>query len=245
METKNILVADEWLSQRLNKPVFSLPTTKFLSENLFRLKQELQAVPLMAYAKVSVQKTVEGMMLQDMGFRVIDTQVEMQRPLRTFDALPTSVVPIRWALDSDRDEVVSLAAESFHVSRFHLDPLIDNKQADQIKKGWAESFFLNQRGDEMILACEGKSIIGFASLIKLEDSLRIDLIAVKESHRGKQIAEEMMTFAEYQFGSWFEGRPMLSVGVQLANSSSLALYQRMGFTIRESLYVMHIHQDDV
>jgi len=37
----------------------------------------------------------------------------------------------------------------------------------------------------------------------------------------------------------------LSVGVQLANSSSLALYQRMGFTIRESLYVMHIHQDDV
>jgi len=244
MKIESMLIADDWLSQQLGKAVFSLSEKGFLPENLFRLKQELQTTPLMVYAKVPVQHTVEGIMLQDMGFRVVDTHVTMQRPLRTFESLPTSVVPIRWALDSDRDAVLELAAESFHVSRFHLDPLIDNAQADQIKKSWAESFFLNQRGDEMIVACEGRTVIGFTSLIKLKDSLSIDLIAVKKTHRGNQVAEEMMTFAEYQFGSWFEGRPMLSVGTQLANSASLALYQRLGFSIQESLYVLHFHRDD-
>jgi ribosomal protein S18 acetylase RimI-like enzyme len=67
--------------------------------------------------------------------------------------------------------------------------------------------------------------------------LVIDLIAVEKDHRGQGLAKEMILFAASACGN----PQALRAGTQSVNTASLSLYEKLGFRIVSTSYVLHHH----
>lgn len=73
---------------------------------------------------------------------------------------------IREAGMEDIDAVASLAEKSFHYSRFHMDPFLDNRKADLLLKTSAENSIKENFVDIMFVAEIKNKIVGYYSAKK-------------------------------------------------------------------------------
>lgn len=186
--------------------------------------------------KIPVDQIAPLTTLQNLGFRLIDTNVQL---LRTAGEMSSGGYKCRFATDSDYDSVCKIASSSFTKSRFHLDPLISKVTADLVKREWAGNFFKGLRGKWMILAeVEGK-VVGFLQLLKRSDSaIVIDLIAIEPNMQGRGIAGSLISFANSEC---LETPGDIIVGTQISNIQSLAFYIKHGFRIISADYLLHLH----
>lgn len=79
---------------------------------------------------------------------------------------PSKKFSIREARKEDADEVAELAEKSFHYSRFHMDPFLDNKKADLLLKTSARNSILRNFVDVMFVAEVNDKIVGYYSAKK-------------------------------------------------------------------------------
>ena len=63
------------------------------------------------------------------------------------------------------------------------------------------------------------------------------MIAVAKSHQRKGLGEAMIG----QAGKHFDKARNLLVGTQIANVPSMRAYQKLGFRVCDSSYVLHYH----
>ena len=219
------LIADAWLSGLLDRPAYHLgagadPATPV-------------AAPAFVDAKVPTGDIARVQQLINAGFRLVDTNVRLDRAPGALKAAAVEA-HIRPAEPRDAEGVKAIAADSFRFDRFHADPQIPNATADRIKAAWAGNFFSGARGDRMVVAADGASILGFLQIIDQPEYSVIDLIAVAASAQGRGLATAMIAHAIAN------GRAVAwRVGTQIANVPSLRLYERMGFLVTESQYVFH------
>ena len=207
---------------------------------------ELPNTPCFISAKVGTSDLESIRIVESMGFNLIDTNVRFQKCLvNQIKEFPLpSGYSIRLTQNDDQNLIGSVAQSSFIYSRFHLDPSVDNCQADLIKRKWVENFYLGQRGDYMIVACFKCKPVGFAQIICRNDTLIIDLIAVDSAHHGKGLASSMITFAESLALDHSPLSKILVVGTQLANQPSISLYEKLGFRLSRSEYIFHYHSNE-
>ncbi|MDA0266988.1 MAG: GNAT family N-acetyltransferase, partial [Cyanobacteria bacterium] len=145
----------------------------------------------------------------------------------------------RWATPEDEAEVTAIAAQSFTVSRFHLDPQIPNAIANQIKAAWARNFFIGQRGDWMVVAVVQGKVAGFLQLLQSQaNALILDLLAVDPNYRGQGLGRSMITYAAHHC---LQSLRKIQVGTQVANIPALNLYKSLGFQVEQASYVLHLH----
>ena len=244
--TEAELAGDPWLTEQLGQGVYRLlgdglpPDPADVPAAVTARLRDLD-LPSLVYARVPVAAlgTLQG--LQQAGFRLVDTNLTLERPRmppRMRPSHPAGRFRLRPARPEDEPAVVELARGSFVHSRFHLDPQIDDRVADELKAQWAASYFRGRRGDQLAVAETGRGIVGFLLAVSGPDrALVIDLVATQESHRGRGIAADLTRFAQEQ-------RPdarRLRVGTQLANEAALRAYQRLGFTVARAAYVLHFH----
>ena len=74
-------------------------------------------------------------------------------------------------------------------------------------------------------------------LMTADDVMVVDLVAVDEAVRGRSVAGDMTWFAQSQFPQ----AGCLRVGTQLANLPAIRCYERLGFQLVRSQYVLHYH----
>jgi ribosomal protein S18 acetylase RimI-like enzyme len=175
-----------------------------------------------------------------MGFVLIDTSLRFVLPRSDAPKRDASdIAPdIIFATPDMVDAVGEIAARSFVYDRFHRDPVIADSVADGLKRCWATNFFAGKRGDWMVVACEGDRPAGFLQLLRMPDSaLVIDLIAVTAAQRGRGLARAMIAFACRNCGC---SGPIV-VATQVGNTSSVRLYEKMGFRLDAAQYVFHHH----
>jgi ribosomal protein S18 acetylase RimI-like enzyme len=227
----DLLHHDEWLTGMLDCPAFHLTgSVKSLGA------QDLPRERAFVDAKVAVTRIDELRYLQELGFRVVDTNVQL---CRKPEPLQSDMEMCRFAVPGDERWVRDIAASSFAVSRFHLDTKIPKKTADQIKANWAGNFFNGSRGDWMVVAKDQNGLAGFLQILRHGDeAIQIDLIAVAEKARGRGLGQAMIGFAsqfclERPAGMW--------VGTQIANIHSLNFYSALGFSFVSATYVLHLH----
>lgn len=234
---------DLWLTGILDRKVYcvSVPERTDVSvggspEERLMLHDCLNEKPVFLYAKVASNEIGLLGQLEDLGFRLVDTTVVFEKPIapvkRTKDSMN-----IRLVTEADREGVMDLARRSFVFSRFHMDRHIPRKTANEIKAQWAGNYFTGTRGDKMFVALEEGGIVGFLQLIFSDRVITIDLIAIGENHRGKGLARDMINTAEASLKEFNKMR----VGTQVANISSLRLYEKLGFRVVNSGYVLHYH----
>jgi dTDP-4-amino-4,6-dideoxy-D-galactose acyltransferase len=191
--------------------------------------------------KVDVSRVSDVRDLTERGFRVIDTNVQLTLP--GAPAVSGSLLSCRHAVSTDEAAVRAIAAKSFTQTRFHLDPRIPQASANRVKEEWAGNFFAGRRGDWMIVAEDCGQVAGFLQALRTaDDTLVVDLIAVRPESRGQGLGRSMIEFAGQ---SCFGGLGRTSVGTQISNIRSLRLYERMGFRISAAYYVLHMHRRDL
>lgn len=222
---------DDWLSTCLGKPAYHL--TGRPSD--FRL-DDLPSGPALVGAKVPVEDVVGLLHLQGLGFRVLDTNIQLRRPA---DVMPLIGQGVRFARPDDEEQVRTLARTCFAHNRFHRDPEIPDALASLVKEEWAGNYFSGKRGQWMVVAEDDGHAVGFLQLLGGKDEqIVIDLIAVAQASRGKGLAREMIAFASK---ACLGRTAAIQVGTQIANTPSLGLYTRLGFRIVSASYVLHLH----
>ena len=227
-----MLQYDGWLSGVLEKPVYhvsgnalDISTRDIPEENCF------------IDAKASVEDLSSVKHLEDLGFRLIDTNVQL---VRKSEPIKIQNYGSRFANESDEKSVCKVAGSSFTQSRFHLDQKIPRKIADKVKSEWAGNFFQKKRGDWMVVSEIDGNVVGFLQLLKKnEATIVIDLIAVAPGHQGMGIGKSMISFA---INNCLEGNPKVIVGTQIANTNSLKTYNNLGFRTSSAQYVFHLHK---
>jgi ribosomal protein S18 acetylase RimI-like enzyme len=238
---------DPWLTQRLQKDAYLLS----LDEALVRRSQSLEAPeivdlkrllnqPVFISCKVATADLPWASLLEDLGFRLVDTAVLLEKPLGGKVEIPAGRAEVRWAKAADRKQVMAVAGRSFRFSRFHLDVKIPTATAHRLKAEWAGNFFTGGRGEAMLVAVVEDRVAAFLLLLQgPEKDVTIDLMAVDPDHRQVGLASHLIAQAMVHYGD--QGRDRMLVGTQIANVPSLRLYEKLGFRVCATNYVFHYH----
>jgi ribosomal protein S18 acetylase RimI-like enzyme len=225
---------DRWLTGILAKPAYRV-NIEANGASGDALAARLTGLHGFFYSKIATSAVNLCGTLEEQGFRVVDTNVtlELERPL---PVVPTR--GIRMAVPDDQDSVEHVASTSFAYSRFHLDRSFERSVADRIKAEWAGNFFHGRRGDYMIVAETNQRVRGFLQLLRDgADAATIDLIGVATDARRRGLASAMIRHA-------FQACQVktMRVGTQIANIGSLRLYEKLGFRVVATSYVLHLHR---
>jgi len=195
------------------------------------------------YAKAPTLSVAHVKEFARAGFTVVDVNVTFSRGPGAIENKRHPEVNIMDIEPGEQEAVLKIAESSFVYSRFHLDPQIDNESANAIKREWVRNYIRGNRGERLLVAkCDGVPA-GFLAILSNEDGAGtrirvIDLIAVSRSYQGRGIGKSLVDF--FVFDSR-EAYAKLEVGTQIANLPSMALYQKCGFHISDSAYVLHAH----
>ena len=230
------LVPDEWLSRILGCHVYRLDIAR---PEAYCGDLELDWPPddrWFIYTKAPTNGLELINALEDAGFRLIESNLQLEKSM---NPTPEPIDPnrVRFAVPEDEAAVRSVSEHSFVYSRFHLDPSISNTLANKVKAAWAANYFAGQRGDAMVLGEDQGKVAGFLQLIFQGDVLVIDLIAVNPARRRMGLARDMISFARCNL----PGFRLFRVGTQISNVPSIRLYEKLGFRIVKSQYVLHRH----
>jgi ribosomal protein S18 acetylase RimI-like enzyme len=202
------------------------------------LRERLAGIPesrSFVYARLQCDRTVESILLQDAGFRVVDVNLTL---VKKISASFPAALEIREAVPEDEEAVAGIAGSAYHFSRFHLDPAFQKTDADTLKREWVRNFFRGKRGDKLFVALREGRPAGFLLALKQSQACVIDLIAVSQDFQRSGIGTALIAACECAF----PGAAEISAGTQAANIASMRLYERLGFRLRNSQFILHWHK---
>lgn len=237
------ITEDAWLSSVMERPVFRVDARE--AGAAASVREHVKGRSGYYFAKVDTADVKTTKELLQAGFFVADVNVTFAvapadvvfAPSPTVDvgALPTGAT-------TTKEEVLAVAHDSFRFTRFHLDPLVSKGTADLVKKEWVRNYAEGKRGDHLFVATAGGRAVGFLAALKSHDGTTaiIDLIGVHATAQRQGVGRTMIT----RFAEHYRDTKELLVGTQVANIPSVKLYESMGFRLKSSQYVLHLHVRD-
>ncbi len=233
-----VITEDRWLAGVLGRPAFRVDTG--VDPGRVREHAAWQRAAFY-YVKVDAQDTAAVRALAEAGFAVVDVNITLDRAPGAVPDVPASV-EVHDVRAEDHPAVLDIAGRAFRYSRFHLDPLIPRALAHRLRREWIASYLRGARGERLLVASTEGTPAGFLAILAAEVDGKaarvIDLVAVApEAQRlgaGTALVAEFIRVASPQCDR-------LRVGTQVANTPSLRLYERLGFQIVDSAYVLHLH----
>ena len=236
-----MFLKDQWLSEQIGKSVYQLKVND-LSEEVFskdwkNFRIDHTEDNYLVFSKICTNSVNIWQCLEKANFKLIDTNVIFELNVnKLFEKQQHNEIEICFAEKKHQQALEKIARDNFHYSRFHLDSLINNDIANQIKQNWVKNYFFGKRGDEMVVALLHNKPVGFLQLIIKEKNILIDLIGVDKIEQGRGVASSMIQFASKNMKL-----PCIKVGTQIGNLPSINLYQKLGFVLTRSDYVFHYH----
>lgn len=229
---------DSFLSETLERPAYMLaasPTIGQLDTFWCEYTEISTKKDFFASAKVPVESLECVNIIEEVGFRLVDTNMIFDREVAPLAA--SCSAEIRTVLPKDESQVREIAQSNLVSSRFHLDSAISNKKAALLRANWVGNYFQGQRGDDMLVAEKDGQLQGFLLLLHQRGTLVIDLIAVGDSARRYGVASALISHALDQAG----GFNKMIAGTQAANTGAIRFYEALGFRFASAKYVFHAH----
>ena len=220
---------DKWLSKQLKINCYNITYKSLLNLNLRDKNKYFYITNTLSNTKLSN--------LINKNFFYINTKLNYELILKKFEKLRYDPI-IKKSLKIHMSEISHLSKNSFIDDRFHKDPTINKKFADQIKKAWVENYFKGKRGDCMFHIEIKNQIAAFILIKHLSKKVSsIDLIAVKKEHRGKNLAKTLIeNICKYLSDNNFQ---KLILSTQMNNINSMNLYNSLKFEINSIEYIFH------
>jgi len=244
------LVEDTWLAKRFGYPVFRIdldpqkeaaPADNRL--DLAPLQKDLrQFRPVFCYVKIGASRVDRVSEFTAIGFRVVETNITFLRKLPLPSGQPSlqdRQFRIEPVILSQHSQVLAVAESCFQYTRFHLDPVIPRRIADEIKREWIQSYLKKERGEVLWIARFGQDLAGFLAFLRQSENRGVvDLIGVAPQYRQRGVARALL---QYCFQYCGERSLTVEAGTQAANIPSMHLYEGMGFLAQRSQYILHYH----
>jgi ribosomal protein S18 acetylase RimI-like enzyme len=230
---------DAWLSEKLGRPAFAVAAAGATpAEVSAALASHLSPTNAFYTAKVGVLELAIVEALTAEGFSVVETSLHFEKPIDRHAPVPqVGVCQPQW-----RDAVLEIAECAFRFTRFHVDPKIDRAAANRVKREWIQSYVDGRRGDALLVAHDGDTVLGFNAMLVSDRPSGpvavIDLIGVHPDQQRRGIGRLMVDGALHHYQDRCRS---LEVGTQASNVPSVRLYERMGFRLIRSGYVLHRH----
>jgi dTDP-4-amino-4,6-dideoxy-D-galactose acyltransferase len=238
---------DKWLSTTLAREAFSVHPAANVDPGEGARVVETHAAGRSGtfyFAKVPILDVTMVGALTGVGFCVVETSLVFILPMASLrldpfacEALDVSDFEARW-----RQGVLDVAGSCFRYSRFHVDPAFGKPLADHVKREWIRSYVEGKRGDRLLVAHSGDRVVGFAAMMlagrESGPAAIIDLIGVSAEHQQRGVGRLLVKAAAAVYGSRCS---TLEVGTQASNVPSVRLYERLGFRLGRSNFVLHLH----
>lgn len=240
MNSEDIYFLDEWLTSIFQYNVYSI-NWNLIAEDInlipaLEFDRLLTQAPVFIYVKLPTGQTGWVQKFESAGFRVVDTgAVFMKEGAISFENKKS--LKVYEARAEDRERTCQIARNNLTWSRFHLDPLISNDLAGEIKAKWVGNYFSGNRGDAMVVCEYQNRICGFVQAFCKPGELIIDLIAVDHQFRKLGVGKAMLVYLQEKFMP----SGVIRAGTQIANPASLSFYETLGFRIHQSFYTLHYH----
>jgi ribosomal protein S18 acetylase RimI-like enzyme len=245
------IVPDNWLSGIFGYPSFKIEEeedSSGISNTVTsdRIIHSSGGESAFFYARISTNRIDTMRSLLKAGFYVVDVSVTFERkPDYGPVPLKNKGITVRRSVQSDRKGVIEIASTSFVFSRFHQDPDIGVRLANEVKRAWMESYFRGERGSHLLVATREEKPVGFLAVVSAAKGssriMTIDLVGVGKAHQRHGIGRVLVeTFISDSAGKC----ELMRVGTQAANIPSINLYEELGFRVAETGYVLHAHVRD-
>ena len=134
----------------------------------------------------------------------------------------------------------SLFLQSGAFSRFKLDPVF-KPRFEELYSRWMQAALDGAFDDLIVSTGSPEKPTSCLTLKKEMNALRIGIIAVDESARGKGIGTGLIDYASSKAHEF--GYDSLIVSAQERNKQAMRFYEKQGFTIWKKEYIYHIHKD--
>lgn len=231
--------ADPWMAKVFGHDVFRVAPEGTDTTALRHHLRAREGRTAFYCAKVATDRIDQVQALAALGFGVVDVNVTFER--EPGDGCgPTT--PVRDAVQSDREPLLRIAESCFVYSRFHLDPRVPDRVANAVKREWVDSYLHGRRGECLLVAEHDGSPVGFLAVLAAKshgrDARVIDLVGVDRTVQGRGVGKSLV---QEFVCSQPAGCELLRVGTQAANVPSMRLYERCGFRVAETAYVLHAH----
>ncbi|HEX9880764.1 MAG TPA: GNAT family N-acetyltransferase [Candidatus Binatia bacterium] len=248
------ILEDRWLASIFGHGVFRIETggREGIEESEpAGLDEEIQAharrqTAALYYARVDTRRVATVRRLGLAGLYVVEGSVLLGRSGGSSSNFAgAGTYPVAEISPGQHREVLEIAASCFQYSRFHLDPWVPNEIANQIKRGWVQSYLRQERGERLWVATVDGRPAGFLAVLTSESDgerlATIDLMGVGRAFQRLGVGKALVRFF---IGEYQNRCDRLQVGTQAANLPSLGLYESLGFSIVKTQYAMHMHVRD-
>lgn len=176
------------------------------------------------------------------GFYPVEVTFELLLPLGEPTGAGDSALPpgmgLRPAVPADRARLREIALAAFSQDRFHLDPNLDSRRADERFRGWITRSL--EAGEE-VLAYEDAQrgvIFGFFNYREINPTgIHVGLAAVDREYQATDVVLPMFQAALERCRR--EGYETAAIRIAGNNTSSLNLAISLGFMFRSSSMTWH------
>lgn len=145
-------------------------------------------------------------------------------------------VKIVKAKNTHKREIFKICKETKSLSRFWIDRSIPFKFKKNYLFLWLKNFFLNLRGDLLLVSVNRSKVLGFVLLKVKKKIIQIDQIVVNKRFRNQGIASKLITNI-----SNFTNYTKIKAGTDSKNISAKKLYFSLNFKKKSSFYNYHLH----
>lgn len=142
------------------------------------------------------------------------------------------------ALNGDIEAISQISRGSFKLDRFHLDPMIDNCDADELKAVWSANCVRGRSDKVFVVRSTDGGVIGFNACKISADAAFIDLIAVEGKYHKSGVASQLLQMCVQEYRG---KKCRLLVGTQANNKASVNLYLKHGLSLSRVQYTFHRH----
>ncbi len=225
------IVPLEWDSQffklKIGKIETDLLTENYFS-NLLNLKEKLSFDLIYLFSNNIINiNTKQQIFLADQKVTYLKNVCNLPIPT-------TSIKEYKGAINND---LIQLAIESGHLSRFKKDRKL-NSHFIQFYSTWLKKSLNGQIADKVYVSYLNNKITGFITVSNNKELGKIGLIAVNEKYRGKGFGTQLLAAAE----NWcrLQNIQTCEVITQLDNFAACRLYENFGYNIKTIQYIYHV-----
>lgn len=179
----------------------------------------------------------EGWALEAAGFRFIEMMISPVCTRLAQVALGNPKLKIRLADASDLDPLIAIASTAFGSERFHQDPRIDNKAADQRYSNWVEDSLEHATQKLYCVTCDEVIVALFVTENREPNSVYWHLTALDPARAGVGLGEQVWrAMLDYHASM---GAIEVKTKIAVRNTVVMNLYAKLGFRFEHPEMTFH------